>query len=179
MDISKTRSPIEPSPALTHATVQSTSSDNSLNLDLTLASAVDALVQHLVGPLATQGPHLTILDLREHLVRDLTELFEASWDEQHPQIGSGFRSLICTKQLGLPRVLRDAAANVGVDEEIWRRALSVQRTGIEGEERIKEEWEVWCDPGTVVWRSGGWEWEDVGYESLKIARSECLDTVAQ
>ena len=172
MDPADRRSPMEPSPALTNATIHSTSSDNHLNLDLSLSSAISALIEHLVQPLTVHSPHLVILELREHLVRNLTELFKPSWDEQHPQIGSGFRSLICTKYLGLPRVFQQAAASAGVDEEKWRKLLSVQKVRGEGEEVVREEWEVWCDPGTVVWRFGGWEWEDVGYEAVRIVRGE-------
>lgn len=167
------KSPMETSPALTHASIHSFSSDsNGLKVDLTLHSALDALVHYLIQPISIYYSHLVILDLREHLIRNLTELFEPSWDEQHPQVGSGYRSLISTKHLGLPRALRDVATSVGVDEEVWRKALSARKTGIEGEKEVKEEWEVWCDPGTVVLRFGGWDWEDVGFEPARLPRGQ-------
>ncbi len=172
MDIPDFCLPMVPSPALTHASINSISSENALNLDLSLSTALEALIHHLVQPLAARYPHLTILDLREHLIRELTELFEPSWDEQHPQVGSGYRSLICTKDLGLPRVLREVAVNVGVDEEVWRKALSGRKMRGDGVDEVKEEWEVWCDPGTVVWRFDGWEWEDVGFEPVRVLRGE-------
>jgi hypothetical protein len=89
-------------------------------------------------------------------------------------MGSGFRSLICTKHLGLPPVLKAAARDVGISEKVWVEGLGSRKVDVDGlvGEMIEDEWEVWCDPGTVVWRFGGWEWEDVGYEPVKIVRGE-------
>ncbi|CAD6583066.1 MAG: hypothetical protein TREMPRED_003464 [Tremellales sp. Tagirdzhanova-0007] len=161
------RSPLrEPSPLLTHAAIHSFSSDNGLNLDLTLPTAIIALLNHITKPLDDLYPSPTILHLREHLMRELTKLFVKTWDEQRPHVGSGSRTLICMKHLGLPKVLREAAVSVGVEEKTWRGALAGRIAGVDGEE-VDEEWEVWCDPGTVVWRSGGWTWEDVGFEAVR------------
>lgn len=163
-----------PSPALTHKTVGSVSSDHNLHLDLSLSTALSNLVLKLIQPLAPHYSHQTLLSLREDLVGRLTGLFTPSWDEAHPQHGSGSRSLICTKQLGLPRPLREAAGAVGINEDLWRTSLAGRRTR-EGEaEEVKEEWEAWCDPGTVVWRYGGWEWEDVGFEPVKLHKGESI-----
>jgi hypothetical protein len=68
--------------------------------------------------------------------------------------------------------MRKAAAEVGVKDEVWSKSLFLRRDLGEGRERVEEEWEAWCDPGTVVWQYGGWEWEDVGFEPTKLIRGE-------
>ena len=172
MDMTEHLSTTEPSPALTHASLPSSSFERGLNLDLTLPTALNALLHYLINPLVSHYPHLTLLDLREHLLRDFTESFRATWDEDHPQFGSGSRSLICTKHLGLPRALQEAAVNVGVDVVIWTKVLGIDHTSGMAAEQVRDEWELWCDPGTVVCRMGGWEWEDVGFEPIRSRRGE-------
>ncbi|KAK8843351.1 hypothetical protein IAR55_007008 [Kwoniella newhampshirensis] len=167
----------DPSPALTHRSVNSASASNGrpsesdhhpnpLEYDLSLPTAVSHLVQHLIQPLSPHYPHSTLLRLRDELRSRLIDLFQPTWEEHRPQLGSGFRSLICTKNLGLPSVLRDAAGPLEISESVWKRAIAATR---EREHKV-EEWEAWCDPGQVVWRWGGWEWEDVGFEPFKVIR---------
>ncbi|WWD21133.1 hypothetical protein CI109_105614 [Kwoniella shandongensis] len=163
----------DPSPALTHRSVNSNNGRSSesgsgptLEYDLSLSTAVTHLVQHLIQPLSPHYPHSTLLKLRDSLRTKLVELFEPTWEEQHPQLGSGFRSLICTKYLGLPPILKDVAGEFALDEGVWKKAIAATR---EREHKV-EEWEAWCDPGQVVWRWGGWEWEDVGFEPFKVIR---------
>ena len=77
--------------------------------------------------------------------------------------------MICTKLKGLPKVLSEAAKEVGVDEEVWKKALN-KSPEEDPEGRLKDEWEAWCDPGTVVWRYGGWEWEDPEFDPFKAVK---------
>ncbi|KAK1922568.1 hypothetical protein DB88DRAFT_466565 [Papiliotrema laurentii] len=156
------------SPALSHRTAPSI---HSLDLDLTLSTAVSHLINHLLQPLNRLYPAQTISDLRLHLTNLLTELYAPTWNTAQPQLGSGFRSLICTRHLGLPRVLRQAAKEAGVDEVVWRKALG-KRPEEDPEGRYRDEWEAWCDPGTVVWRDGGWEWEDPEFDPFKAVKGK-------
>ncbi|OCF41921.1 hypothetical protein I317_04223 [Kwoniella heveanensis CBS 569] len=135
------------------------------NLDLSLNTAVIHLVQHLIQPLSAHYSHATLLSLRDELSSRLTRLFQPTWETTKPTQGSGSRSLICSKSLGLPNVLRESAGQVGVEVGKWRKALASCKTGERG-----EEWQAWCDPGQVVWRWGGWEWEDVGFEPFKVIK---------
>ncbi|KAK4684279.1 hypothetical protein P7C73_g5907, partial [Tremellales sp. Uapishka_1] len=163
LSISPTISLANPSPALTHASTTSISTEpHRLNLDLSLSTALHQLLLHLVTPLSAFYPSITLQSLRTNLYTALEAKFSETWNEAHPPYGSGCRSLICTTALGLPPVLRRAARQAGVDESVWRGALAG------GERREKDEWEVWCDPGTVVCRMGGWEWEDIGFELGKV-----------
>jgi hypothetical protein len=157
------------SPALTH---RSNPSLHTLDIDLSLPTAIANLIQHLVQPLTKLYTPKDISALRLRLTSALSEAYAPSWDPQHPQHGSGTRSLICNRQMGLPKLLREAAAEVGIPGQVWVRALA-RKSEMDLEGRTKgDEWEAWCDPGTVVWRYGGWEWEDVGYEQTKLIRGE-------
>lgn len=69
--------------------------------------------------------------------------------------------------------MRCAAVTVGVEEKAWRKAIA-KSGGRENRSDKGEEWEVWCDPGQVVWRWGAWEWEDPGFEPVKTVRGESL-----
>ncbi|WWC73141.1 uncharacterized protein I206_107107 [Kwoniella pini CBS 10737] len=174
MDLNSAKS-INPSisPAISnHSPIPSTSEPKApdtqqsiSNLDLTLPTAISHLVQFLIQPLSTHYPHPIILSLRDQLSSRLNEIFRSIWEESKPQRGSGYRSLICTRQLGLPTALIQAAKSSGVDKEIWKRALADKKSGKRG-----EEWQTWCDPGQVTWRWGGWEWEDIGYEPFKVIK---------
>ncbi|WVF65576.1 hypothetical protein IAT40_000306 [Kwoniella sp. CBS 6097] len=135
------------------------------NLDLSLNTAVIHLVQHLIQPLSAHYSHSTLLSLRDELSSRLTKLFQPTWETTKPTSGSGSRSLICSRYLGLPYALKGSAEKVGVDISKWRKALASCKTGGRG-----EEWQAWCDPGQVVWRWGGWEWEDVGFEPFKVIK---------
>ncbi|WVQ93242.1 hypothetical protein IAU59_000307 [Kwoniella sp. CBS 9459] len=162
----------EPSPLLSDrsplsqaGTVKPSSTSATANLDLSLNTAVVHLVQHLIQPLAAHYSHSTLLSLRDELSSRLTRLFQPTWDSSKPTQGSGSRSLICSRYLGLPYVLRESAGKVGVEVGKWRKALASCKTGERG-----EEWQAWCDPGQVVWRWGGWEWEDIGFEPFKVIK---------
>lgn len=175
----------QPSPALTNNTVSSTdhshSNTTNLNLDLSLPTAISFLVNHVMQPLSAFYPHQTLIDLRDHLQVLLLERYSSTWDESRPQNGSGYRSLICTKNLGLPVVLRVAADRAGVDVGVWRKAIGTLKARRLEDAEAKEEWEAWCDPGMVLWRFGGWEWEDVGFEPTRVIKGEsssCLKSFA-
>ena len=160
----------DPSPALSRRTVPSPS---GLDLDLSLPTALSNLIQHLISPLVKTYPPKTLAALRLRLTAALSGLYAPTWNYEHPQHGSGFRSLICTRQFGLPAVLKQAAEEVGVSMSAWIEALARTPDKEEDEPRSRgDEWEAWCDPGTVVWRYGGWEWEDLGYEPSKVVKGE-------
>ena len=177
LEISRLPSPsplsdTDPSPALTHKSLTSIS---NLELDLSLPSALSALIDHLITPLTRCYTPAILSALRLHLTSSLTDLFASSWDGRHPQLGSGFRSLICDARHGLPKPLRESAGEAGVAEDLWRHQLSkpvVSDAGLR-QRQWAVQWEAWCDPGTVVWRYGGWEWEDTsGYDPFKVVRGE-------
>ncbi|WVQ81516.1 hypothetical protein IAT38_003640 [Cryptococcus sp. DSM 104549] len=173
----------DPSPALTDGSLVSVSASaasgvswdhhahlpSHLNYDRTLTTALSHLLTHLIQPLAPHYPPATLNSLLDELRAGLTARFSATWDETHPQVGSGSRSLICTRWAGLPGPMRDVGGGVGVEERVWRKAIA-KAGGREGRADKGEEWEVWCDPGQVVWRWGGWEWEDPGFEPVKVIR---------
>ncbi|ORX39115.1 hypothetical protein BD324DRAFT_311814 [Kockovaella imperatae] len=163
------QSTTDPSPALTHKSALSIS---NLELDLSLSSALSALIDHLLSPLNRCYTPTVLSALRLHLTSSLTELFAPSWDIAHPQYGSGFRSLICDNQHGLPKPLKESAMESGVVEHIWIRQLSkpVDKEATEAVRRRAREWEAWCDPGTVMWRYGGWEWEDSANDPVRMVR---------
>ncbi|WVR09098.1 hypothetical protein IAU60_006160 [Kwoniella sp. DSM 27419] len=165
-----------PSPALTHRSplpgpgaLQSIDDGSKSNLDLSLATAITHLAQHLIQPLSAHYPHSTLLQLRHVLARRLTKIFEPSWQPLRPTFGSGSRSLICSRYHGLPTVLKQAAEEVAVEQDKWRKAIAGIKSGDRG-----EEWEAWCDPGQVVWRWGGWEWEDPQFEPFKVVKEPFL-----
>ena len=164
--------PQSTSPAFTHRTIPSISSDRdraSLTLDKSLPTALANLTHHLVKPLAPHYPNPTLVALREALSRVLTDRFRLTWDEANPDLGSGARSLICDKYHGLPPQLKAAGKVAGVDEKVWKGALASKKAR-DGDDVVKEEWEAWCDPGYVVWRYGGWEWEDSGYDPHRLPK---------
>ena len=33
-----------------------------------------------------------------------------------------------------------------------------------------DEWEAWCDPGSVCWRYGAWEWFDAEFDPVRSYR---------
>ena len=157
------------SPALTH---RSNPSLSTLDIDLTLPTAVANLIQHLVQPLTKLYSPKDISALRLRLTSSLSEVYALTWDVSHPQHGSGSRSLICNRELGLPKLLKEAASEVGIPQNVWINALA-RKNDLDLEGRTKgDEWEAWCDPGTVVWRYGGWEWEDVGYDPVRLVRGK-------
>jgi len=157
------------SPALLNRTVPNV---QALELDLTLSTALGNLISHLVSPVSKLYSPQTISALRLHLTSALTELYAPTWDTKRAQNGSGYRSLICNRAGGLPPPLREAARNVGVDPSVWKSALARRSESDEEGKTRGDEWEAWCDPGTVVWRYGGWEWEDIGYDPFKGPRGE-------
>ncbi|KAL1407614.1 hypothetical protein Q8F55_007047 [Vanrija albida] len=171
--------PRPPSPALVSGTPSATATPVSsatpgpvagLQLDMSLASAVSALVHHLVQPLSAHCPHTTIMDLRKRLTATFTAAYTPTWNESNPHSGSGTRSLIADRQHGLPRLLRDAAKQCDVDTTTWQQAIAANRRKKAEAEDNGEEWEVWCDPGMVVWRWGGWGWEEPDFDPIKRPR---------
>ncbi|WVW79292.1 hypothetical protein I302_101259 [Kwoniella bestiolae CBS 10118] len=163
--------PSSPSLPPPNVGIQSTSTSTSeqstsvANLDLSLSTSISYLSQFLIQPLSSHYPHHILLSLRAELSNRLTTLFSSTWDTSRPQFGSGYRSLICSRHLGLPLSLVEAAKAVGVERGVWKRAIAGIKSGERG-----EEWQCWCDPGQVTWRWGGWEWEDVGYEPWKVIK---------
>lgn len=143
----------------------------SLNLDMSLPSAVSALVHHLVQPLAARYPHKQLMVLRKRLTDLFTESFRPSWNESNPHSGSGTRSLISDRVLGLPPILRKAAGTE-FDLTVWAKAIAATRRRKSENEGEEAEWEVWCDPGMVVWRWGGWGWDEVEFDPIKRTRGE-------
>ncbi|WWC91262.1 uncharacterized protein L201_006205 [Kwoniella dendrophila CBS 6074] len=135
------------------------------NLDLSLPTALSYLIQHLIQPLSIHYSHLILLSLRDDLIERLTLVYSNTWEGSHPQLGSGFRSLICNKHLGLPKPLKQSSKKIGIDEDLWKNSISSKKQNGRG-----EEWQCWCDPGQVTWRWGGWEWEDIGYEPTKVIK---------
>jgi hypothetical protein len=144
----------------------------TISLDTSLASALPHLIHRLIQPLSTQVPHAKLLELKQILTDRLSAKYAATWDEKRPQNGSGTRSLICTLHTGLPVELREAAKAAGVDLEMWLKALALVKVSEAKEVSVKTEWEAWCDPGSVSWRYGGWQWEDVGYDVRRSSRGE-------
>ncbi|TXT13231.1 hypothetical protein VHUM_01632 [Vanrija humicola] len=172
--------PRPPSPALVGGTHSATGTPvppsvtpslaAGLQLDMSLGSAVSALVHHLAQPLSAHCSHATIMDLRKRLTTTFTTAFAPTWNESNPHSGSGTRSLIADRQHGLPRLLREAAAQCGVDTAVWQQAIAANRTKKAESDDNGEEWEVWCDPGMVVWRWGGWGWEEPDFDPIKRPR---------
>lgn len=143
-------------------------------LDTSLASALSHLIHRLTRPLSASIPQARLTDLCEVLREVLHDKYIATWDETTPVRGSGHRSLICQKHSGLPAELRKVAKQFHIDGNKWIRALASKKT-IDGVEVVvREEWEVWCDPGLVAWRYGTWEWEDVGFEPTRLVRGMSL-----
>lgn len=137
-------------------------------IDTSLPSAVAALVHHLTQPLSAHYPHSVILQLRTSLTSILTELYESSWKPMEPSFGTGHRSLICSRPLGLPRALERAAAQAGVDVEVWRQSLKGKpRDELVHGDKERDEWEAWCDPGLVTWRYGGWKYFDSEFDPVR------------
>ncbi|WRT69012.1 uncharacterized protein IL334_005994 [Kwoniella shivajii] len=155
--------PSNRSPIPLNRDIDRVDSKTTVNLDLSLPTALSHLVLHLIQPLSAYYPHSILLSLRDELISKLTDIFSPSWEGPRPQLGSGYRSLICTKHIGLPKVLCQAADKIGVDVSKWRKSIASLKSGERG-----EEWQCWCDPGQVTWRWGGWEWEDHGYEPTKV-----------
>jgi hypothetical protein len=163
-----TLSPARPSPALKH---RPTSSITHYNLDFSLSTALGHLVHQLLIGLTRIYPAQKLSDLRLRLTSALSELFAQTWDPSMPYRGSGSRSLICSRQMGLPRVLVEAAGEAGISVAVWRDALA--RKGDDDERAKKtDEWEAWCDPGSVAWRYGGWDWEDPKCDIVTVAKGE-------
>lgn len=140
-----------------------------LELDMSINAAVSALVHHLVQPLAAHYPHADVMALRSDLTLSFTTIFTPTWKECTPHSGSGSRSLIADSVSGLPAVLKAAAAKHGVDPAKWNSAIAAsRRKKVPGPEAA--EWEVWCDPGMVVWRWGGWGWDEPEFDPIKRPR---------
>lgn len=138
------------------------------SIDTSLSSAVAALVHHLTQPLSSLYPHNIILSLRSVLTGIFIERYESTWRPLDPAFGTGYRSLICGRPYGLPKSLRQAAEHVGVDMEKWRLALRGKRRE-EGpmEDRERDEWEAWCDPGMVTWRYGNWKYFESEFDPVR------------
>ncbi|WVN87871.1 uncharacterized protein L203_103068 [Cryptococcus depauperatus CBS 7841] len=169
-----------PSPALSNRSLASSADSfpqeefhvhlpSHLNYNRTLETALSHLVAHLVEPLSEAYSADCVNSLLSRLKEELLAKFAPTWDELHPQVGSGTRSLICTRYYGLPPPMRTACGKAGVEERVWRKAIA-KAGGRENRLDKGQEWEVWCDPGQVVWRWGGWEWEDPGFEPTKVVR---------
>ena len=173
-------SPPDPSPVLSHRTAPSIS---GLEVDRSLSSAIAALINYLLAPLSKTYSPTVLSELRLRLTESLTERFSPTWDEEHPQFGSGHRSLICDRRFGLPRPLRQSAHEVGVNEKVWIHQLA--RSHADHGRKISREtmrwdseWQAWCDPGTVFWRYGGWDWDDVGFEPTVLSHRETADRMS-
>jgi hypothetical protein len=147
-------------------------SEPLLPVDTSLKTALPHLINRLIHPLSPQLPPAQVLRLKELLTDRLSAKYTATWDEKRPLNGSGTRSLICTLHTGLPVELREAAKEVGVDINLWLKALALVKVADGKEVSVKTEWEAWCDPGSVSWRYGGWQWEDVGYDVRRTSRGE-------
>ncbi|ORY24752.1 hypothetical protein BCR39DRAFT_545770 [Naematelia encephala] len=161
------------SPALTYQSAQSTSSEGAnLKLDLTLGAALNQLVSWLIDPLSQHYDPEVVAVLREVLFTTLEGLYHATWDEANTSAGTGSRSLICTKELGLPKVLRAAAKQAKVDEPVWRRAIGT-RTDVVND-MVREDWQAWCDPGVVTVRFGSWDYDDQVYDPVRAFRGTIL-----
>ena len=127
--------------------------------NLALEPSVEAVVTHLVSPLLLSPPALA--SLRACLSAKLSAIYAPTWNPSDPSRGSGYRSLIAVGGR-LPRPLREAASECQVDGARWASLLSSDHG----------EWQVWCDPGRVCVREGGWEWED-GVFFLGGWKGEC------
>jgi hypothetical protein len=141
-------------------------------IDTTLETALSHLLNRLTHPLSPILSPTKVAELKQALSDRLTAKYTHTWDEKRPLNGSGTRSLICTLHSGLPVELREVAKEVGVEQRIWLKALALVKY-VDGKEVAqKTEWETWCDPGSVSWRYGGWQWEDVGFEERRISRGK-------
>jgi hypothetical protein len=103
----------------------------------------------------------------------LRKLYARTWKESVPTSGSGTRSLIADRPHGLPPVLQDAARANGIDTATWTAAIAKQRKS-KADDGESDLWEVWCDPGMVVWRWGGWGWEEPEFDLFKRSKGELL-----
>ena len=146
--------------------------DTTSQLDTSLSTALSHLVHRLTRPLSASVPDARLSEVRQAISEVLAAKYSPTWDETNPARGSGYRSLICQKNNGLPAELRAIAKQFRVDPAKWIRALASAKT-IDGVTVVvREEWEAWCDPGLVAWRYGNWEWEDVGFEPTRPSRGE-------
>lgn len=110
------------------------------------------------------------MGLRSALNEALTKAYEPSWNESNPHSGSGLRSLIADQIHGLPPILKAAAKDKGIDTAVWTKAIATLRK--RKDDADSDMWEVWCDPGMVVWRWGGWGWDDPEFDPVKTRRGE-------
>jgi len=161
-------------PSTTIITENPPPSETLPSVDTSLKTALPHLINRLIQPLSSQLPPARLLQLQLLLTERLSAKYSATWDEKRPMNGSGSRSLICTLHTGLPVELREAAREVGIDLEMWLKALALVKVQDGKEVSVKTEWEAWCDPGSVSWRYGGWQWEDVGYDVRRTSRGESL-----
>ncbi|CED85115.1 hypothetical protein [Phaffia rhodozyma] len=118
-----------------------------------LLPALAVLINTLTKPVE---PLVTLdvqLKLRKALLVAFIMEYAPSWHPAEPTRGSAARSLIAYSGK-LPAALRFAAAEAVLDPILWETAL---RDGLAGG---KDEWQIWCDPGRISIREGGWEWED-------------------
>lgn len=143
-----------------------------LQLDMSLEAAVAALVHYLVQPLAAHCPHAKVMELRTDLTSALEDRFRPSWKESNPHVGSGLRSLISDHRVGLPPVLKEVARKHDIDPNMWNKAIATLRRKKLVDLTEAEDWEVWCDPGMVVWRWGGWGWDEPEFDPIKRPRGE-------
>jgi hypothetical protein len=161
-------------PSTTIITENPPPSDPLPPVDTSLKTALPHLINRLIHPISSQLPPAQLLQLKLLLTERLSAKYTATWDEKRPLNGSGSRSLICTLHTGLPVELREAAKEVGIDLEMWLKALALVKVQDGKEVSVKTEWEAWCDPGSVSWRYGGWQWEDVGFDVRRTSRGESL-----
>jgi len=159
-------------PPTTIITTNPPTTETPLAVDTSLKTALPHLINRLIHPLSGQLPPAQLLQLKEVLSDRLSAKYVATWDEKRPTYGSGTRSLICTLHTGLPVELREAAKEVGVNIKMWLKALALVKVQDGKEVSVKTEWEAWCDPGSVSWRYGGWQWEDVGYDVRRTSRGK-------
>lgn len=142
----------------------------SAKIDLSLESAVSALVDRLVKPLQSFYPQSRIDGVRSHLVATLSKRYAPTWREDDPLHGTGYRSLICLPGVGLPPAMVVSARQNGVDPAVWMRSLAARLRGENSP--LQEEWQAWCDPGLVMWRYGGWFWNDSEFDPVKSYRGQ-------
>lgn len=167
-----------------HHPSQSLSKDHLLSIDTSLTSAISALVNHLTIPLAPHYPHSLIVLLRQSLNHVLFKAFESTWRPLDPSFGTGHRSLICSRSLGLPKLLIQSTktlsnANKGekersIDPELWRKTLVGPKREDQSLE-VRDEWEIWCDPGSVVLRYGSWTWYDEKFDPVPPVPGKSID----
>ncbi|CAK9781686.1 hypothetical protein CC85DRAFT_310040 [Cutaneotrichosporon oleaginosum] len=162
-------SPGLPASAAVPTSAPATPASTTLKLDLSLASAVSALVHHLVAPLALHYSHSQLMGLRSYLTAALSKAYAPTWKESNQHFGSGTRSLIADHIHGLPPVLQQAAKANGIDVATWSSAIAGIRKR-KADSSDSDLWEVWCDPGMVVWRWGGWGWDEVDFDPVKSRR---------